>query len=436
MIVDPVLGYALGILGSVVLFLFLLPLWPGLIDRLTNRPNKYRGTTDTVHDDLGTAPDHEKSDFGYFTYIEPEKVKIIERGDLFKYAIMKSHDKMFLGEDPASGYTIRDVHYWEVVPSIYSGGSDPIPFPTKRLYGIWTILWIFYSPLSILFWLWKEWVYWLTGAVFTGIYPFQKVRTYPLEHFKKITQSGGEIELRRLLDWSDHYRVGDFQFPLRVPAADTKDKIPVEILVNAIARVFNPHLTAYNSDDDWGTRLIATISDSVTHYTRPRPLEAVLSAESPALVRELEETILNENGRIIRGVIMQGAAVEFGIALPSVQVLDISPSDKSRYDALGDLAIARIDRQAMEERAKGKAADIREQGEALKTHPGAEAIPHIEGMVRAAKAAGEAGGMVILPGTSGPSVDPVQVAILDALRNPDRRNRTSGTTPPQGPDTP
>jgi regulator of protease activity HflC (stomatin/prohibitin superfamily) len=244
---------------------------------------------------------------------------------------------------------------------------------------------------------------------------------YPIERFKKVAQAQseavkeGSIRLDRIVDWSDHYRVADFQYPIRIPEADTKDKVPVRILVNLVARVFNPYLTAYNTDDDWATRLLAAISGAVIPYVRSHSIDKVLSAESEAGARELEGIIFaigDRNGNKDT----QGHAVDFGVTVRRVQTLDISPTKDTDRTKLGELAFARVDRTSAEERAFGKAADILRAGEALRLYPEAAAIPQIEGNVRAAAAAPNA----ILNIGGQQQIDPVLVQILNTLRSQPR----------------
>ena len=389
-------------------FLFVVPAVPGFIELLINKPNRNQVGSTPIDK---TIPDFPKSQFGFFTFLQPGRVKIIERGNRFIRAVMRLEHHMFNGEQE-NDLTPRHQEYWEVVktPPEYTD-SGPIPPHPWTKYGQFDwLVWITYSPISLLFWIWKRWVYKKTGAVFTGIYPFQRVRIYPLEHFKRITGEKGEVSLQRILDYSDHYRVADFQYPLQVPHVHTKDKVPVKVLVNVVARVYNPYMTAYNTDDDWGSRLTASINDAITTFVRPRPIDDVLSTE-PGDVHKLAQTI--EKIGVYKT--KKGAVCEFGLIIRLAQILDVSPSPMTDEERkLADLAFARIDKASREERAKGDAALIRETGRALEEHPNASLVLQIDGMVRAAEAAGKQGNLVLLP--VGSSFSPDQAALLHELR--------------------
>ncbi len=281
-------------------------------------------------------------------------------------------------------------------------------------------MWLSYSPLSILWWMWKRWVFNRTGYIFTGIYPFQVVRVYPMERFDRVTRSDGTVDLVRREDYSDHYRVAHFQYPAKIAKADTRDKIPVNVLLNEISQVFNSYLAAYNTDDDWPTRFLGSVSNRVTMFTRPRPLDEVWTSLTPETVGQLADFVtlggkhLTDQERNAGVTAPEGSTAAFGVKIIETQVLDISPSNPVDEHDLGAEARADVTRKADEHLARGKAAYVREEGEALKAHPYADIVVQTEGMVRAAEAAGSAGGIVILGG--GQSFDPAQAALLKELR--------------------
>jgi regulator of protease activity HflC (stomatin/prohibitin superfamily) len=409
---DTLLAIALAAIVGAVLLLFILPLIPGFIDALVNKPNLYRPEGEKEL----TYPE---STFGFFTYLQPGRVKMIERGERFVRAVMKFDGHMFLGEQHENAYEPDDAEYWEVVkaPPAYRD-AHPLPPPWRKR-GAFFFAWLLYSPISVVWWLWKRWVYFITGGVFTGVWPFQQVRTYPMARFKKIPLESGVIHLDRVEDWSDHYRVADFLYPADIPRADTKDKIPVNIELDVVAQVLNPYKTAYNTDNDWPTRLLTSIADGVTTYTRATALDEVLSASNPAEARQLAN-VIKEVGAEHADPEKQGPTRDFGITIKRVQVIDISPVSEEHARKLGDVAIARVDRKAREERAIGEAAPIRESGKALREFPEALVIPQIEGNVRTAQAAGDKA--IVFLGTNSQPTDPTLAAILRELR--DKRTGT------------
>ena len=401
---------------------FLLPLIPGFIEKLTNKPNRWRGS-------YTSTGEYEVSNFGVFTEVLPGRVKIIQRGGEFIRCVMSYEDHVFSGEVPGSDLKRTDDDYWEVLETkllrardIKARDSNPVP---------WNPSWIglLFFLFSIPWFFWKRWVLKVTGYVFTGIPPFQTVRTYKLEYFKKIkegstsvgesddeTNEHGEEKIIRIEDYSDHFRVADFEFPVRVPSADTKDMIPVRAFVDVVAQVFNPYGTAYWTND-WSSRLSAAVVDAVTHYTRAEFIDNVISIKDadPAKQREFSRRVVEIGNDEKRGAAAApNNVVRIGIRLIQALVIDLSAVDPQDRKDLGELARARVRRQAQEEAAIGRAAEINKQAEAVRNngHIGL-AVLAAERDFRVAEAAGNKAIIVI---GSGGAVDPIQAAQLQELK--------------------
>ena len=404
--------------------LYLLPLIPGVIDSLSNDPNLYRPKPE--RQDI-RARDYDPSTFGFFTTLHPGQVKIIKkRGGRFVRCIMAYDRHMFKGERSDNELTTKHADYWEVVDTGSSyQESHPIPFPKTKSKGWWWLLWAISLLIRVPWWLWKIYVFRITGAVFTGLPWFQIVLVYPMERFYRVTHGThgthdrGEVELIRREDYSDQYRVAHFQYAALIGKADTRDKISVNVLLNVVAVVFNPYTVAYNTDNDWPTRFLGSISNRVTLFTRGLPLDEVWTAKSPDTAAELAKFITDGGTyfspeELARDPhLYDGSTCQIGIRIVETQVLDISPSNPDDELQLGGQARAIVQKLADQELAKGKAAYILEEGEALKAHPHADIVVQTEAMVRAAEAAGRNGGIVIL---GGQSFDPGQAAILQELR--------------------
>lgn len=397
----------LGILTALLAAGFIGPIWPGVADLLSNKPNRFRLKGDTERD-------YRKDNFGFFTPLQPGRVKMIERGESFVRAIMDWDGKAFKGELPGNTLRKDEWEYWDVVDSGDNPDSHPIQFPTPSRDEHWAIS-ALYAPGRMLFWLWKRWVYTWTGYVFTGIPPYQTVRTYPMERFKLHIDTEGNTQLVRVLDYSDHYRVAEFQFPTTVPRADSQDMIEVKWTINQIGRVTNPFKIAYNTDDNWTARHFAAISNAATSVSRARPADKLLSATNLLGAQQLGEEI---------STLTNLSVMSFGVDIVRTEIIDVTPTDPEKARRLGDLAIAMVDRKAAEERAVGLAAPIREQGTALRAFPEAALIPQNEAMVRAAAAAGDKA-IVILGDSKGISTG--QAAILKEIREISRERK--GTTP-------
>jgi len=414
---------AMVIVGSYLGFwivLFVMPLIPTFIERLTNKPNRNNP------DGPSSKRNYPVSEFGFFTEVLPGRVKIIERGGEFVRCVMSYEGYAFKGEIQKETAKKRllpnDDAYWEVKKTP-SKMTDSHPLPSdwtkfrkgmskkeKAKYLLVTFPIIFFS---IPWWIWKRWVFKVTGYVFTGIYPFQRVRTYPLEYFKKMKHGDGKEEITRIEDYSDHFRVADFQFPVRVPSADTKDKIPVKIFIELMAKVFNPYQTAYWIDD-WSSRLSAASVDGVTHFTRAREYDNVISIMDPANNRDLSKEIEKIGTKGTSKDPVQNSVHAIGISLSQALIIDISPVDDKDGQRLGEVARARVDRDSAVIRAEGRAAEIDKQSVAVKNNGAIGlAVLSAERNVRTAGAAGDKAIVVI---GNGGDTDPIQAAILHELK--------------------
>lgn len=416
--------YTLQVFGGMAIgtfiFLFILPLIPNAVATLSNDPNKNRPSNSEEWD-------YEPSNFGFFTELSPGRVKIIERGGRFIKCIMRYDDHRFLGE--LESFNPRSADYWEVVKNEKRDDPDshPLPIPTwtKENESLSKGALIFLSnlityPVRFLWWIWKIWVYTLTGHVFTGLWPFQQVRIYPIRRYKIVKHADGHEEIHEVQDFSDHFRVADAQFPVFVPMAETKDKIPVKLRLNVMIRVYNPYKTAYGIDD-WSARCSSAISDEGTHFTRPKPLSQVLTSEDESDVRELSDSIKKIGDRGLESF-PGNSLIPIGIEITQALVPDISLAREEDIERLGDVARAVVDRDAKKERAKGDASQIRELSKAVRhyKHIGLAALS-VEKSVRTAEAAGDKA-IVVMGGDN--STDPIQAATLKEIQSLREENNT------------
>lgn len=363
--------------GLFIAIAILMALTPLMIGMLVNGP-------DGVH----------KSKLHLFTYPEEGKVKIVMRGDTIVRMIMLYADHVFARVGNSKGPA-----YWEVIES---AGENENP-----LEGI--------SPFIYPY---AWYVYKLTGAVWTGLWPFQHVREYMIEKttLKRKEEDGGEgdnIELGVKTDISDHLRVRQFLFPIRIAKADTKDKISVNILGVLKARVVNPYLTAFNTDR-WDQQLVNRATNALSNYTRTKLLTSVLTATA-STVNGMNQAVLDIDDDVTL----------YGIDIEGFDLIDVSPN-------LSDTEKTQLYAEALAKPvAKATVIDGKARAEALKAineanqAGGEHAIETMraEAMVRAAEAAGKNGGTVILGGGS-QQINPIDAAILAELK---RANR--GTAP-------
>ena len=413
----------LGIYTGLSLCLFVLPLIPGAIDSLSNKPQEEGGNVNP--------------NFGFFVALEQGRVVIIQRGKKFMFALMDFANHMWLGERHNS-LTKRRPAFWEVVNSgvvheeskgvvqdtVYHD-THPIPFPVKDKGDVlrrWW--WVLYSPLSIHLWVWKRWVYSTTGGVFTGIYPFQTVRTHKMAYMKKVLNPDGSWKLEPTKNTSNHYRVGEFQVLVTIAKAETQDSIELNVTISLILRVFNPFIAAYKTDGDLIGRILSIVSDEVGAYVRTKARNEVMNAKSPDEARALAKAIFNLGIRPTDENAPMPPLCEIGIETSRAQIEDISLVDEGMATALGAKSIALVTQEADEILAKGLAAYPKALLDATSGNPNAVKMAEIAAGVEMAKAlAGSQnpGVMVTLGGHNSDQTAAIEAAVLQTLRQIERK---------------
>lgn len=413
------------------LFLIILPVIPGMIGALANNPNRYRPDDPEEANKRTYEPSH----FGFFTSLAPGQSKWIEsQGERAIRAPMRNPEKMYEGEKKENTFTGRNPDYWEVAQT--EGGyedSHPIPFPLNKWKGWKRSRWFFYSTASVPWWVWKRWVYEITGYVWVGTFPYRRLRVSRVDRYNILELEDGEEKLVLVRDYSDHYRVIDFQFPVIVPAALTKDKFRVRVEINGICRVINTYKVAYFTDDRWSVRLTGAFRNAIINFMRTRDVDDVLTPDEKP--RPEAENALAEAIKAIGEVIgeVMGEARSFGIYLPVLpQIRQLVLVDDKDREALNRPRRARAEMEADNYLAKGKAAYLNEQGQALYDHPEALAagIPQIEGWIDTARELNNGNNTGILNiGGGAPPINPVEIAQLGELRK--LRGQSQTPAPPE-----
>jgi len=381
--------FARIIVSAWTAFLFVLtviPLVPPLMEGLRINPNRNR-----VRPDGTIAPwPYPVSRRGFFTGLQPGRVKMREtQGESFIDPLMDYDGKIFQGEVKASAVTLDNQRgFWKAVDTpVGDEDSHPIPFPEPKDLGSpdwWR--WLITSPFSLTWWMWKRYVYWLSGDIFVGPPGFRTLHIYPMDRMKLVVVNGIPT-LVQVIDWSDHYRVAQFEFPFFVPNAETQNMVPIKAMLNVICHVENPYLMAYNTDDQWSHRLLAACSSAVGVDVRGKPIKEVTPARTIVEVKRL----------------LEPTVAPFGLAIDDINVVDLTPSQQEHADRLAEPELAIADREAAETLAIGNAAPIRESGRALAEFPEAAVIAVEEVRVRLAAAlAPNQNAVAFLGGSPGP----------------------------------
>jgi len=333
-----------------------------------------------------------RSGIHFFTTLAPGQIKIIVRGKKVVRMVTNTSGSKFARK---LGTNTDDPDYWELVPG--KGSEDPT------------------SDISWPFKTWAKIVYSLTGAVFTGIYPIQRVYEYELERTiinrsEKVEGKTSNIVLTVKNDLSDHFRARRFLFPMHITAAETLDKIPLDIIGVAEMEVINPHKAAFGTDR-WDQAVINLVTDMLTRTTRQMRLDEALTASSAEGATRLSHAI--------EGI--TDDEIVCGIQIIKFRILEINPVlDEAGLKAIQAEAIAL--QQAKATRIDGDArADLLRAINKANEEGGDTALASMqaEAYVRAVEAAGKNGGTVIMtPPTGGSSkgTDPILAAILAELQ--------------------
>lgn len=419
-----------GYIGLMV-FLFVFFSIPGMVQPFIIDPNRHKPR------DVDVPGPYPLSRAGLFTTLEPGHVKLRESWyGRFLSALMNWEGKMFEGEPDENPLQPEQHEYWKVVdsknqtdyanpdgPKKNYPDSHPIPYPEPKGRGIslrWW-LWLTHAPFSIVWWVWRRHVYNLTGAVWVGVPGFVTLHIYRLERRKRIVRPGGQVDYVQYVDYSDHYRVNNFQFRVIVEAADTNDLVEVNGTFNQVAHVFNPILVAYNTDLDWPNLMVSANSDALTSFTRPRSYKEVIAAsKEPGKAEELTAHMTR---------VVNAQLVKAGIEVVDTQYIDVSGTDAEVVKQLAAPSLAQANKEARLLQADADAAYLDKTAKILQDNPSAVLIAQIEGNVRTSEAAGKNNAIVFIGGNQGG--DPATLALLKEIR--DRRPPvTNDNSSPQG----
>lgn len=388
---------------------------PPVMDGLTIKPNR----KSVRPDGSPAAWPYPVSRRGFFTGLKPGRVKMRETPNgSFINPIMDYDGMKFIGETAATAISIGNQRqFWKVVNTpMGEQDSHPIPFPEPKGAGFepewWQ--WLLTSPFSLTWWALKRYIYWLNGGVFIGPPNWRTVHMYIMDRFSLVVEGGVPV-VRQVTDWSDHYRVAQFEFPLLVPSAETQNMVPMKALLNVICRVTNPYLVAYNTDDQWSHRLLAAASAALGMDVRGKPVRDV----HPATTADEVKRLLNI------------AVADFGLEVDQVQSVDLTPADPVHASRLAEPELAEADRIAAESRAKGNAAPLRESGQALQDYPEAALVAQEEIRVRVAQAMSENPNAIVFLGGSGGGQQTIDFAQFAELRKLRQQGQLPPLQPPQ-----
>ncbi len=308
---------------------------PLFIDQLVNKPGK----------DSPSGPH-------YFTYLKPGQAKIIvrtgaETGGRVVRIMMLDPDITFKREG-----SMQAAKYWETEPvkDAKKGTNDDI-FPEIAF---------FLRP-------WARYVFWAKGAVFTGLYHFQRVYEYKLPREKaERTAKTGEYEVTNRASFSDHFRTKTFVVVVNVPDANTNDGYAAKVLVELPMYVPGPYAAAFNVDDYYSHAVnlsVAVIRDWAAGFG----ISAFLASDNTATDFTAARNEATARLKKMIRVRLKEVFDTKGVMVESPNILDISVKlSDVEWERLRTVVQARRDAQASGIKVAQDATNLEAMGTAEK----------------------------------------------------------------------
>ena len=386
-VLEQVLGAVVGTVTFLILFGFASPLFIGLlVNHPDQKPRELRG-----------GP-------YFFTYMTHNVVKIKVRGDRLVGMLMNNGHLQFRNKEPKN---VLNPGNWETI----RGSSEGL------------LLKLTWNPIS---W-WAVWVYRVTGAVFTGIYPFQKLKMFAIRRvLQEKDKEGnplakdGKPVFKEVTEESDHLIISEFIWNFIVPSADTHDP-GVKVRVEGALRVqcVNPYLTAWGTYR-WDLALNNAIVSKTAALTRTRSykeIQAVGEREQYKFMTSLSE-INDFLGKEEKKGKNDGTKALYGLKIIEVQIFDIEADTEDRDVKTALSAPWRADQEAqgVERLAEADALAITKRACAINEGHEAGALALL--WEQKAKIAKAGANITFIEG--GVSTDP---AILAELQKLNRNNK-------------
>ena len=413
----------LSLIVTLSIMLFALPLVPGFINVLANKPDENRPKVDIqpgsdaveTERQLANVGPYEPSTFAFFTFIAPGQIKAIIRGESFRRFIMRFEGHAFRGETKsgrAEGLKVSSREFWDIVktdksPEVNDKDAHPIPRAIRKGY----------FDLS---WWWSRYVYDITGAVFIGIPPFQTAQVYELERFRKALGLLGDFIFIRVKNFSDHVRAAEFQFFVQIPSAETHDQAKVKLQFALTVVVKNPYRALYDTDLRWSSRLSTAVIQAVSARVRELDYKQVI-AQDATTKSSLDEAVIMLNAigdTTSPNVATRTPLLTIGLEVKEIELLDAEVNDPILAAHLADVAKATADAEARIKRGTAEAAVVEMTASAAQKHgPYGELALRIEGNVRTTAAASAKGSTVILTvgGDKGSAIGPDTALLQQAI---------------------
>ncbi|MDO8231639.1 MAG: hypothetical protein Q7T37_00325 [bacterium] len=296
-----------------------------------------------------------------FTTVKEGTAKAIMRGKSFERFIMrfsgyhlndptKDWYRPTLGE----GDTFRIVPEWEV---LYHGKENKNGFNSKEQQRD-----EYYDDRP---WILKHlglyWVGW-PWANSVYVYQFEWSETHP-------EQKTGKEEISPRSEWSDFVFVADFTYAVMTAGAETKDRIPTDILTLVTVAVRNPYRTLF-SGVDWMQRVTSAINRHVRTFVTTKDFDEFISISKGGMneatklwtiefsdpIKRLTEFLADENEKTISP---RGLKERYGVVIRTgdLQTIEFSGTEDAKKKLTEAATLVYLANQKATEKQIGATAD-------------------------------------------------------------------------------
>lgn len=278
-----------------------------------------------------------------FTTVKEGTVKTIMRGDSFERFVM-AFESYHLN-DPSKPWFQDDFPLWDVV---YHGPGNPYGFQEEGLTDA------FYDDRPLLL---KQ-----LGLYYVGLPWKNKVYVYAFEWNEPI----GKSDIVHRSESTDFIFVADFTYAIQTSAAETKDRLPVDLLTLVTVAIRNPYRALF-SGEDWMQRITAAINRHARNFVGLKEYQELISAEDETeyskpiieLTERLPDDIPDRPPHGLKG--RYGAEVRTA----DLQTVELAGAGKEEYqNATTRVYIAKQDAEAIKTKGQAEADVITLKGEA------------------------------------------------------------------------
>jgi len=175
------------------------------------------------------------------TKVPEGRAKFVMRGEEFSHLLL--HREGYHVNDPNKPWYREDKPQWDMLSNTWDD------FPRHRRGSKQELDRMYDDRFFLLR---------MVGLYWVGLYPFKSIYRYEFTWNEvRISESTGEEELVTRREWTDHVRVVDYTYAMRLKEAETRNNIPLDVDYATTAEMVNP-VKAIFAVDDWMTRVSAS----------------------------------------------------------------------------------------------------------------------------------------------------------------------------------